>query len=599
MEFIIQYNNEEIASQKDDKEFEVMPSPTRSQTTVIQYTVFCQEAIDSAMEIVTAFDGGVVSWSILLAAVQSGKTDVFMLVAAELLRREIKDHVVIFSGNCETQLKRQLQAVIRGDVFANEPTFYHRYEHWLRRQSYTPFQFHELKRLIQSKITLVWGAELLQYDGPTENIAAIWEESHHASSKGNRPHKFLQKLGITADGRVLARRNVMLSVSATPFSEMADCIHYTQPKQRVLFRPPASYNSIAKMLEQGRIRGFKTMEQGLEQAFYHLVSKSKEVGHRFYMIVRGNAKNRDMIQRIARKYQVAYRRYDSSETGRQGRSTWKQMQYEPAENTCINIEQLCRMGENVKKQHVCCMLETCAKSATDTIVQGLLGRACGYSAGSDTVVVYLHDKIKISGELERYIQFTASTDNLVIPLSGNHLKKNSVTAAVVSSKNNAVAVLFRPVVADMESSRDQCHSLMDEYCHSVCPNLFTCRPLNKYRVVMDSNTQEEQRQIVSKMQEEFNFTMSRLGSKTYERVPDKIVKSLREGTPANLGSSAGVKTTDFKFWLVDRDYGNFLKEHDVVMTCRVESHQVSENIIPMTNKREVFYTSAVSNVPVV
>jgi len=412
----------------------------------------------------------------------------------------------------------------------------------------------------------------------------------------------------------LENLNVVLSVSATPFSEMADCVYYNQPKHRVLYLPPTSYNSIAKMLEQERIRGFQTTEQGLEQAFYHLVSKSKETGHRYYMIVRGNAKNRDMIQRIARKYQVAYKRYDSSETGRLGRSTWKQMQYEPAENTCINIEQLCRMGENVKKQHVCCMLETCAKSATDTIVQGLLGRACGYSAGSDTVVVYLHDEIKRSGELERYIQFTASTDNLVIPLSGNHLKKNSLVSAaslaavMASSPNNknAVAVLFRPVsvsVAITESSRDQCHSLMDVYCDSVCPNLFICRPLNKYHVVMDSNTQEDQHQIVAKMQEVFNFSMSRLGSKTYERVPDKIIKSLRDGTPANLGSSAGVKATDFKFWLVDRDYGNFLKEHDVVMTCRVGGgsngiHKVSENIIPMTNKREVFYTSAISNVPV-
>jgi len=71
MEFITQYNNEEMVSQKDDIEFEIMTSPpSRSQTPVIQYAVFCQEAIHSAMEIVTTFDEGVASWSILLAAVQ-------------------------------------------------------------------------------------------------------------------------------------------------------------------------------------------------------------------------------------------------------------------------------------------------------------------------------------------------------------------------------------------------------------------------------------------------------------------------------------------------------------------------------------------------
>ena len=61
------------------------------------------------------------------------------------------------------------------------------------------------------------------------------------------------------------------------------------------------------------------------------------------------------------------------------------------------------MGKNLEKRHILFVMETSKNSHTDTVLQSLLGRVCGYSTGSDQIPVYLHKKIIKSGEIERYI----------------------------------------------------------------------------------------------------------------------------------------------------------------------------------------------------
>ena len=71
-----------------------------------------------------------IRWTTLLAQMQSGKTETYLLIACELLYVERVEDVVIFSGNAETDLKDQLVDIIGGV----EPKFWRKYRRYLEEE---------------------------------------------------------------------------------------------------------------------------------------------------------------------------------------------------------------------------------------------------------------------------------------------------------------------------------------------------------------------------------------------------------------------------------------------------------------------------------
>ena len=82
---------------------------------------FFSNQIEAAKQIVEQFKVGA-NYTILLAEMQSGKTDAFMLAGAELVREGIVDRFVVFSGNAEKALKEQAK---------NQIDFWRKYEDYL------------------------------------------------------------------------------------------------------------------------------------------------------------------------------------------------------------------------------------------------------------------------------------------------------------------------------------------------------------------------------------------------------------------------------------------------------------------------------------
>ena len=83
---------------------------------------------------------------------------------------------------------------------------------------------------------------------------------------------------------------------------------------------------------------------------------------------------------------------------------------------------MCRMGQNVEKAHLLFCFETAQNSKTDTVLQSFVGRACGYSAGSSKVLVYIPYKIYHSGELEKYIELSKGA--MIIPSNARNILSN-------------------------------------------------------------------------------------------------------------------------------------------------------------------------------
>ena len=394
----------------------------------MSFQAITNEHFEAANLIMKSFLSG--NWTILIAQMQSGKTFTFLLVCSEMLRLNLIENVIIFSGNAETDLRDQLKAKVTGKDKEFEKAYRKFLRNKLRDENFDGDEADESERIMENilaRITVIWGTELNKFKEHPENSLLIWEEAHFAQSLSQCPDKFLRRIGISADGDsayLQAKNNFVLSVSATPFSELSDNIHNTQNKATVYLKPGNGYNSIKTIRDYGRLKTFTSVETGLTDALNTPRTSPK------YALVRISNKNESKVISIINACGWAFVVFDSleksDEDSKRANEIWKNMGSAPARDTVILIRQKCRMGKNLNKHHVLFVMETAKSSNTDTVLQSLLGRVCGYSVGSDQIDVYLHEKIVNSGEIDRYIQLIEDINQsgqvLVLPKKAHNLK---------------------------------------------------------------------------------------------------------------------------------------------------------------------------------
>ena len=366
-------------------------------------------------------------WAILTAQMQSGKTETYLFIAAEMLRLGLIQHFIIFSGNAETALKNQIIEILTDtfpeDMYTEEEqqqkSFMRKYEDYLiDTNTLTTRQILNVLRTLKSKgqKAVVWGNELSKYSGPTTDTLFIWEESHFAQDQDNLPAKMLQRIGFSADGDAALlsdNRNYVVSVSATGFSELSDNLYQTQGKLVQNLEPGAGYNSVEKMMANGRIKSYKTIAKGLDEAL------SREHANPVYAVVRVTNKNAQEVTQICREKRWNVVSHDSTTESDEGKRTWNNMKNAPLVDTVILLKGLCRMGQNIEKTHVLFCFETSKNSKTDTVLQSFVGRVCGYSTNSENVYVYLPEKTFNNGEISRYVRMSGGEE--IMPLKARNL----------------------------------------------------------------------------------------------------------------------------------------------------------------------------------
>ena len=388
-------------------------------------TDFSNEQIEAGKKIIKCFieDPNGIRWVVLLAQMQSGKTDTFLFVCCELIRIGKVENAVIFSGNSETDLKTQLITKVQGQ----DSEFYNKYSLYLEdNEQLNTRQRQPIIEKIKQNISVIWGTELnktnkIEYS----KTLFVWEEAHYAQTMNQCPDKFLDKIGISANGDKIVlqeKDNYVLSVSATPFSEYSDIYYLRQCKKIIYMQPGAGYNSVQTILESGKLKPFSNIETGLVTALSTPYDSTK------YALVRITNKNENAVKKIISQFpswkQVIYDSLGDSKTRDIGIETWKQMNNVPEQNTVILLRGKCRMGKNLEKKHIAFVMETVKSANTDTILQGLLGRVCGYSEGSDKIDVYLHNKIIKSNEIERYISLVNGES--IIPSKATNIAKTTI-----------------------------------------------------------------------------------------------------------------------------------------------------------------------------
>ena len=278
------------------------------------------------------------SFVALVAPMQSGKTTTYSAVAKQALESGLVQQVVVFSGNRETMLRDQT------------------------------------KKRVKDFATVVWGAELKHYI-PNHYVPTlyIWDESHYGQSDDQQVDRFCARCGICPAGMDSIPGVYCLSVSATPFSEVIDA---ENTNKLVIFQKTSKYYyGIANMLENGLIRTFTDYKDQMRKLVEELSKTKSKVG--LVRLREDKCENKlEMLQSICREYKVELRLYDASSDDD---DLTRAIETKPSKSHVVVVKGKLKMGKTINdKRHVMFCMETAKSSNADTLLQGLMGRFCGY-----------------------------------------------------------------------------------------------------------------------------------------------------------------------------------------------------------------------------
>lgn len=330
---------------------------------------------------------------ILTAQMQSGKTGTFHNLIHRMLSSELAKRSVLLCGMSDTRLYEQA----RDDALEyNEP-------------------------LVDSGSLVVrYLQHFKSFNLPrtTRDILLILDESDRDSKVGSKLDHLLARAGIPINGNsdILEERNIyIVSVSATPFAEYSDVVHKnSNTKPIVHLRPGTGYTGIKNNIERGNIlpifnirenpREFKAIVDGDTSPKYSILrydtrSYDFEMFERFasennwgLFVVRGNFDSHPDENR--------YRLDDMNAI----------LSTRPQRPTLILIHGTFRAGIVLSdKRYIRMVWENSKIPKTDTIVQGLVGRVCGYHNNShiktfvsETLLDRADDGLN---ELDRFLYF--------------------------------------------------------------------------------------------------------------------------------------------------------------------------------------------------
>ena len=228
-------------------------------------------------------------------------------------------------------------------------------------------------------------------------------------------------------------------------------------------------------------------------------------------------------------------------------------------------------------------METARNSKTDTVLQGLLGRVCGYAEGSELIDVYLHQKIINSGEIDRYIEMIEGIRTrgviCVIPSKAKNIAPGRF------SKNEPIVPIRITRDRTRFPTNDRSHviaDVIDAFTNGVrLDNKNSDRVLDEVRCkLMAAFRQDKSRIKVGYLEE---------GKKTRNEIlASKLQSAFQRGEPEMFGSGCGIdfQGLEINIWFPKSITGFSTEEFYV--TAHVVKECLDVDMVPTTTKREVF-----------
>lgn len=314
----------------------------------------------AAENIITAFLVGGYRYALLMAHCQSGKTGCFQEVARQMLETGQCERVYILCGSNETELRDQAKA----DTAEANPG---------------------------AAIEVLFRQDFKGAAMDLKKALVIVDESHLDQTQGQELDTFLSRHGLSMDGNpaaLVANGAFLLSVDATPYAELAALTHKETPYAKHVeeLKPGAAYYGLADYMHSGNLRPTFEISPKAYNAFGFRLKKCV----RKYALIRvSKGKDLDAIRACARAVgaQVLMYTADTTEVAivRKQQVELKKrginvpcLEDAPTVTTIVIIKNRLRAGKVVPKRHIGFVWEGAQMSKTDSLVQGLPGRMCGY-----------------------------------------------------------------------------------------------------------------------------------------------------------------------------------------------------------------------------
>ena len=539
------------------------------------------QAMNAITDVMNVYKNDTSRSVVLFAQMQSGKTNAFLFLAGEMLRLEKVENVVIFSGNRETELKDQLSEL---EISRFYERVYRRHVEKLNVDISDEF----IDRII-SKINVVWGTELMKKleTVATENTLYIEEESHFAQSVGQMPHKFIKSIGLSLNGdssSLIERNNYVCSVSATPFSEMSDVVHLNQNKKIVFMQPGESYRGVSWYKEHDKIVGFDKWQEKLQEIIASPVAETPKWA---IIRVRGEAQV-DEVKAMCASSNWSAVRYDQGNKGEL--KSLKDLATPPEVNTIVIIKELCRMGTVVPKQHISFVMETSTNPRTDTVLQGLLGRMCGYPGGSfgycvsNDINIYISQQVLSHGDIDTYISLCQSMEMIVPSRATNVIGEHNKGRRDLSQVESIIPIYMREL------------SFPDAHPITCLPDVIIAL---RSQQCENGNSSNVTRRLIDFLDnaKDLRVLTRDLSKKTFKTMIPKIKRLMDENIPFNaLNSGSGIPTNALTICYSksndDIRQGFYLFCFIPRLAEEVAVANPLKKMIPKTNGREIFgYTT--------
>ena len=326
--------------------------------------------------------------ALLSAKCQSGKTGTFQRLIKAMLDAGDATHAYVLCGSSETELKKQAVS----DTQAANANYY-----------------------ASGRIEVIFHQDFKHTELDITDALIIVDESHMVQTKEQQLHCFLAKHGVFLDGNPTAldeSNAFLLSVDATPYSEIAALreMETPFPKHVEELNAGDGYYGLAEYERGGLLKPtfpiakaperFEELLLGVGSKYVLLRMNRSKANKENETVLRSicRARGFDVLLYTGEKTQIAVTRAEQKRFARSGRKIGC-LEDAPLVTTVVIVRGRLRAGKVVPKTHVGFVWEGANKSKTDVLVQGLVGRMCGYAFGEQKPALYVPVTALIPDEL--------------------------------------------------------------------------------------------------------------------------------------------------------------------------------------------------------
>jgi len=436
-------------------------------------------------------------YALLMAQCQSGKTGAYHCLINMMLQRGDIQRAYILCGSHELTLLNQA----------------HEDAETLNPEAYK-------SRTIQIYFHQHFGKATLNI----ANALVIVDESHMVQNKGQELHKFLHRHGLTMDGNpapLNANNTYILSVDATPYSELAALVHKetSYVKHVEMLKPGVGYVGLRDYIQAKSLsptydisRNLATFEALLtgtchnKYALMRFTNGKVPVAAETELMMLCRRKGFAVLCHTANAKQIAITREEQDEINADNRkraihTTVPCLEDAPAVTTIVIVRGCLRAGKVVPKKHIGFVWEGSKKSKTDVLVQGLPGRMCGYFQTSSIPLLFvppsalktMEGGVVEHSEIERAIGIHMarpaqiygtipehSGEPLILPRDATNLKKSHVASAPDNGKTQCTPLRLTWDGSQLEDLAGRSFDLKHEARELLRRNLHLVMASNAY-----------------------------------------------------------------------------------------------------------------------